>query len=245
MKSGGKMITSGQRCVAIIPARGGSKRIPHKNTVLLDGEPLVAYTIRAALAAEHIGRLMVTTDDGEIARISAEQGAEVLYPRPPELSTDTASTIDVMKYVVRTLETDGTEFDPVVLLQPTSPFRTGENIDAAIELFFMTGADTVTAVRTVTDHAWWQWQESGERIVPLYTFEHLAMGRHQLPKHYIENGAIYVLRRSTLFRDGLYGPKVVPFVMGPIESIDIDEPLDLSCAEFLLSQRSVQLGKRV
>jgi len=239
------MTATGQRCIAIIPARRESKRIPRKNIVLLGGEHLIAYTLRAARNAENISRLVVTTDDEEIARISAEQGAEVLYPRPPELSTDTASTVDVLRYAVHALESEVSDLDPVVLLQPTSPFRKGQDIDAAIELFFTTGADTVTAVRHVTEHAWWQWQANGDRIVPLYTFGHLAMGRHQLPQHYIESGAIYVIRRFTLLRDGLYGPKVVPFVMGSVESIDIDEPLDLLWAEFLLSQCTVKSENRL
>lgn len=231
-----------ERVVAVIPARGGSKRVPRKNVALLGGEPLIAHTIRAALASQRINRVVVSTDDSEIARLSAELKAEVLFPRPPELATDTASPVVVLKHVVRTLESDGTQVDIVVLLQPTSPFRTSENIDAAIDLFFTTQADTVTAVRPVTEHVYWQWRAEGDRIVPLYTPDHMAMGRHQLPQHYVENGAIFVLKRSVLFSAGLYGSKVVPFVMGVPESVDIDEPLDLAWAEFLLSRRVVPCG---
>jgi CMP-N-acetylneuraminic acid synthetase len=232
------------RVVAVIPARGGSKRLPRKNLALLGGQPLISHTIRAALLSTSISTVVVSTDELEIARLSEDLGAVVLYPRPAELATDTASTADVLRHVVSNLEGRGIEVEVVVLLQPTSPFRTSDHIDAALNLFYTSNADALTSVRLATDHPCWLWKKDGDYIIPLNDLEHISLGRHQLPQYYIENGAIYVIKRSVLFQNGLYGSKVVPFIMSALESVDIDEPLDLAFAEFLLSQQHVSLENR-
>ena len=230
--------------LAIIPARGGSKRIPRKNVALLGGEPLIKYTILAALGSKRVSRAVVSTDDRQISQLSTELGAEVLFPRPRELATDTASSLDVLQHAVRHCGSGSSQAETVVLLQPTSPFRTSTHIDAAIDLFLSSQADTVIAVRAVTDHPYWMWKPEGSSISPLYTFEHVSMGRQLLPTFYLENGSIYVLTSSLLLSSGLYGSKVVPFVMGAVESLDVDEPLDLAWAEFLLARYPAQIGKR-
>ncbi len=226
------------KAVAVIPARGGSKRIPHKNIVLLGGQPLISFTIRAALLSKSISRVVVSTDDPEIAKISNDLGALVFYPRPAELATDTASVVDVLKYVVGNLENSGIDVETIVLLQPTSAFRTSDNIDSAMAFFCASKADTLTSVRLAMEHPYWLWKKEGDRIVPLSDRKNVSLGRHRLPQYYIENGAIYIVKREVLFQIGLYGRVVVPFIMSALESIDIDEPLDLAFAEFLLSRHS-------
>lgn len=227
-----------EQIVAIVPARAGSKRLPGKNMALLGGEPLVAYTLRAALGAKRLSRVVVSTDDAELARFATAAGVEVFFPRPAELATDTASVIDVLRHVVHVLEEKGESVDVVVLLQPTSPFRTNQHIDAALELFTSSRVDTVTTVRPVSEHPYWLWVHEQDHLSPLYAPEHIAMGRHQLPPYYVETGAIYIVSREVLSRDGLYGDRVVPFLMNELASVDIDTPLDLAWADFLLTQHS-------
>jgi CMP-N-acetylneuraminic acid synthetase len=225
--------------LAVIPARGKSKRIPRKNLTLLGEKPLICYTIEAALGAGLVKNVVVTTDDLEIAETSKLYGAQVQYPRPEELSGDTSSSLDVLKHSVAFFEAGGSHPDIIVLLQPTSPFRTARHIDEAIKLLLETNADTVTAVRKVIEHPYYLWKTKGETIVPLYTYDHQTMGRNKLPSFYIENGSIYVTTRGSLFRFGLYGKTVVPYEMTMLESVDIDEPIDLTWAEFLISHQFV------
>jgi CMP-N,N'-diacetyllegionaminic acid synthase len=231
-----------ENIVGVIPARGGSKRILHKNIILLSQKPLISYTIQAAIKSKHINKVLVSTDDSEIADISKKLSVELIFPRPAELATDSASSVDVLLHAIRTLESNGQHVDTVILLQPTSPFRTHQHIDAAIDVFYNSNADTLTSVHIAKDHPYWLWKMNNEEILPLYTPEHIAMGRDKLPQYFIENGAIYIIKRSVLFKDGLYGQRVVPFVMNDFDSIDIDEPLDLAWAEFLLS-RYISLSK--
>ena len=228
-----------QEYCAVIPARGGSKRLPGKNRKLLAGKPLIEYTIRAALHAKEISRVIVTTDDVELANISKNFDIDVLYPRPQELSSDTASSVDVLRYVVKIIETDTSEIENIVLLQPTSPFRMGNHIDAAITLFRTSHADTLTSVRDVKDHPFWLWKQESDRITPVYSMKHISMARQELPRYLIENGAIYIVKKSTLFNEGMYGSKVIPFIMSDAESTDIDDQLDLERAELLIAKNLV------
>ncbi len=225
--------------MAIIPARGGSKRIPRKNVARLRGKPLICYTIEAALEAGLVKNVVVTTDDLEVAEVSKSCGAQVQYPRPKELSGDSSQAVDVLKYSVTLFETDGSRPDIIVLLQPTSPFRNARHIDEAVTLLLETNADTVTAVRKAVEHPYYLWKVESEKIVPLYTYDHQMTERNKLPPFYIENGSIYAIQRDSLFRFGLYGKKVMPYEMTFLKSVDIDEPVDLAWAEFLISNRLV------
>jgi CMP-N,N'-diacetyllegionaminic acid synthase len=223
-------------CIGIIPARGGSKRIPNKNLCTLGNKPLITYTIEAALHAKRIDAVIVTTDHGDIARIASDAGTEVQYPRPPHLCTDTAATVDVIRHCVRMREEKHDICDTVVVLQPTSPFRTADHIDQALEFFLEQSADTLTSVSRVRDHPYWLWKEENHELHPYLSMQHITTGRQDLPDYVIENGAIYIVKRSVLFSMGIYGDTIIPFSMGPVESVDIDEPLDLLWAEFLIAK---------
>ena len=221
--------------LAIIPARGQSKRIPHKNIIDLNGIPLIGYSIKAGLEATLVDQVLVTTDDKDIAKISKKLGAEVQFPRPAELSGDHDILEDVLRYIINTYDS---EYQPdiVILLQPTSPFRTAKHINEALDLFLKSGADTVTAVHRVSEHPYYLWKLNGDQIEPFYSFEEQKASRHILPPFYIENGSIYIIKKDVLLNDGLYGKRVIPYEMNLHDSIDIDDPIDLEWARFLLSK---------
>jgi CMP-N-acetylneuraminic acid synthetase len=215
---------------ALIPARGGSKRIPRKNIKLLKGKPLIVYTIYAALKSRYIDAVYVSTEDSEIKKISLSAGAKVL-DRPSKLATDTAKSIDVTKHFVN-------EIDPevIVLLQPTSPLRNASHIDKAIEIFMDSGADTVFSV--CRRHIGPQWILEKEDGKLKFKFKNeLNVTRTQDEKETYEfNGAIYIYDKKTVLESDKFvmGKKIYPYIMGKAESIDIDEPEDWELAERLL-----------
>jgi len=218
--------------VALVPARGGSKGIPRKNLAPLAGKPLLAWTIEAALASEAVTRTVVSTEDDEIARAARAAGAEVLA-RPAELAADGTPMRDVIEHALR--ELGGTEV--LVLLQPTSPLRRAEHVDAAVELLRATGADSVVSVVEVP-HRYRPGSLmalDGDRLVALA--EDYAATRQEKPAVYARNGpAILVLRPDRIGTD-LYGGDCRAYVMEPRDSIDIDDPFDLELAELLLGAR--------
>jgi CMP-N-acetylneuraminic acid synthetase len=223
-----------RRAFIVIPARGGSKRLPGKNLVLLGGRPLLEYTVQAAVEAQSAGLVVVSTDSDEIAAAARRCGVRVVI-RPAALATDAAATIDVARHALLALEsTDGSDDSPVVLLQPTSPFRAATHIDEAVNLFYTLGCDTVTSVREVVDHPYWMWQPDGTDISPMFDREKIEMPRTALPPLFIENGAIYVTRRGLVRQGILYGARVAPYVMNAADSLDIDDELDLRWGEYLL-----------
>lgn len=224
--------------LGIIPARGGSKRIPGKNLVPLAGRPLIDYTLQAARESRRLGGFVVSTDDEAIAAHVRSQGADVPRMRPAEISGDRSPVVEALRHALAAHEeAGGHHADAIVLLQPTSPLRTGADIDRAIEIFERTGADTVTAVCEAQDHPYWAWRAQGDAIAPFFTFAEMALDRKDLPAAYSENGAAYVVRRELVEAGRMYGERVVPCVMAALDSADVDTPLDLAWAEFLLQRR--------
>lgn len=222
--------------IAIIPARGGSKGLPGKNVKLLNGKPLIAYTIEAALKSEKINRVIVSTDDEEIARISIQYGAEVPFLRPDFLATDTAMAVDNYIYTIERLSAESGEvIDEFVVLQPTSPLRIVEDIDNAIEIFHSKDADSVISY-TQEQHpvSWHKYiNEDG-------TFEDILSpninNRQALRISYYPNGAIYVFRFKIIKERKYYTDRSYAYVMPRERSVDIDYLMDFKYAEFLLSQ---------
>jgi CMP-N,N'-diacetyllegionaminic acid synthase len=222
--------------LAVIPARGGSKRIPRKNLAVLGGKPLIAYTIEASLSSERLSRSIVSTDDDQIASVAKQLGAEVPFLRPVELAQDKSAVLGAINHTLAHLELQGDRIDAVVLLQPTSPFRTGRHIDEAIELFESSGADTVTAVCNAREHPYYTWTVENGRLRPFFTLEKQLMARQDLPRAVIENGSIYVIKRSLLAENRIYGSIIVPYLMPPEDGVDIDTDDDLRWAQFLVTQ---------
>ena len=221
--------------IAIIPARGGSKGLPGKNVKLLNGKPLIAYTIEAALKSEKINRVIVSTDDEEIARISIQYGAEVPFLRPDFLATDTAMAVDNYIYTIERLSAESGEvIDEFVVLQPTSPLRIVEDIDNAIEIFHSKDADSVISTQEQHPVSWHKYiNEDG-------TFEDILSpninNRQALRISYYPNGAIYVFRFKIIKERKYYTDRSYAYVMPRERSVDIDYLMDFKYAEFLLSQ---------
>lgn len=222
--------------LGVIPARGGSKRFPGKNIAKLNCQPLIARTIEAAAHAQRLTRTIVSTDDVEIAAVAKDWGGDVPFIRPALFAGDLSPAIDVITHALDQLDSQGLSFDAVVLLQPTSPFRTGAHIDEAIALFEKTEADTVTAVRIAQEHPYYSWMQKGDALAPFFSLNEQSMSRQQLPPAFVENGAIYVIKRELLAHGAFYGSKVVPYLMSELCSLDIDTVEDFQYAEFVMNR---------
>lgn len=219
--------------LGLIPARGGSKGIPRKNVRLIAGKPLIAWTIEAALAATSLDRLVVTTDDPEIAQIAIEFGAEVPFLRPPELARDETPGIAPVLHAVDVLA--GVE--TVVLLQPTSPLRTAADVDAAVNLAQTHGGVNVVSV-TEAAHAGWCFTMDDGGLLDVIGRD-VAARRQDLPKQYALNGAIYVGAADRLKIDRSFlVPRTTGYQMPVERSVDIDTMFDWRVAEMLLSERA-------
>jgi CMP-N-acetylneuraminic acid synthetase len=228
--------------IAIIPARGGSKRIPRKNLALCGGKPLVAYTFAAAKASRHLGRVLLSTDDDAIAALGRAHGIEVPYMRPAALATDDTPMLDILQDLVTWLDRAGSgKIEAIVLLQPTSPLRTAAHIDEAIELFRAhPEADSVVSVVEPPHifHPLKMLKPSGRGLVPFVDGVEPVAGHRDLPPAFARNGpAVLVVRPEIIRRGEVYGQVSHPYVMEARDSVDIDEPLDLEIADLLLRRR--------
>jgi CMP-N-acetylneuraminic acid synthetase len=222
--------------LGIIPARGGSKRVPGKNIRTLGGIPLIAYTIKAAAGSTRLGRTVVSTDSEQIAGIAREWGGDVPFLRPTDIAGDTSLPIDTILHAIRVIEADERRVDAVVLLQPTSPMRTAGDIDAALGIFESTRADTVTAVCRAREHPYYAWRPDSAGIKPFFSMREMTLGRNELPEALVENGSIFIVRRPVVDRRTLYGEVVVPYTMDARSSVDIDTAEDMLIAEMYLSE---------
>lgn len=219
------------RVVGLVPARGGSKGIVGKNLLSIGGRPLLAYTIDAARASRSLGSVVVSTESSEIADAARELGAAVL-DRPSSLAGDDVPMLDVVLHAAAAIE----GCDALVLLQPTSPLRRTEHIDAAVELFAATGADTVVSVTPVPHRFLPEslMQLDGDRLVPLDADASLL--RQEKTALYARNGpAVLVVRTDGLAERGsFYNGDVRGYVMEPEASLDIDDAADVALVEALL-----------
>jgi CMP-N-acetylneuraminic acid synthetase len=222
--------------LGLIPARGGSRGIPGKNLALLGGRSLLAWTCEQALASDRLAHRAVSTDSPEIAAAARELGVQVIK-RPLTLAADETPMLDVVRHALD--QTPGV--DPVVLLQPTSPLRRSSDIDGALELWEQTGADSVVSVVRVphsfTPGSQLRRDERG-RLEP-YGAGERASARQEKPSLYARNGpAVLVVRAAVVQQGSLYGDDCRAYEMAAEDSIDIDEPLDLELAAFLLERRN-------
>ena len=223
--------------IAIIPARGGSKGLPGKNVRPLNGKPLIAYAIEAALKAKNIDRVIISTDDEEIARVAVEYGAELPFMRPAELASDMAMAIDNYIYTIGRLEEEGGKpIDTFVVLQPTSPLRIAEDIDGAIELFEQKKADSVISYcQEAHPVTWHKYLDDEGRFVDI--FDANIKNRQDNRVSYYPNGAVYVFRTSMIRERKYYTDKSYAYVMPRTRSVDIDFIEDFEYAEFLLKRK--------
>lgn len=226
--------------LALIPARGGSKRVPNKNLAPCAGKPLLAWTVEAALASRRLARVLLSTENAAIAEAGRGLGVEVIE-RPAALAVDDTPMIPVIQHVLRVVQGEGEAVDGLLLLQPTSPLRTARHIDEAIDLFVETGAETVVSVVEVA-HIYSpldaQRIEDG-RLRPYLPASATASLRADAPPAYARNGPAILLCKPAVFQRGeKFGEPLVPYVMAPEDSIDIDQSFDLAMAELLLERRA-------
>lgn len=233
------------KIVAVILARGGSKSIPGKNIRSLAGKPLIAYAIEAALKSKLLDRVIVSTDNEEIANIARKYGAEVPFMRPAELATDTAHTPPVIEHAISWLETN--ENYPVyaaVTLQPTSPLRTAEHIDEGIKKFLGRDCNSLISLTNAFPPYWMFKADETDKskLAPLIYFgkeNPFNLERQQFPKVYQPNGALYITRRDYLKKEGaIVDQKNTEYMlMDEKSSLDIDSEVDFRLVEEILKER--------
>ncbi len=226
--------------VGLITARGGSKSIPRKNLMPLAGKPLIAWTIEAALASRRLSRVLVSTDDAEIAQVAASWGVEAPFTRPGELAQDATPHILVVEHAIHWLdETQGVRPEYVLLLQPTSPFRTAEDIDAAIALAEAHAAIAVVSVCEMGRHPYLAKRILADgTLADFMTTDIAYLRRQDLPPAYALNGALYLNRRESLLRDHTFlPPGTLGYVMPAERSLDMDTAWDFHLAELIFQDR--------
>lgn len=224
----------GKKILALIPARGGSKGIKDKNIIDLGGKPLISYSIACGLQSKYIDAVVVTTDSENIAEVSRQYGARVPFMRPAELALDTSSTMEAVLHAVETLKEMGESYDAFVLLQPTQPLRTSEDVDRAIEVYFENGEKDLISVSPVTEHPILM-RTIGEdgKLHPL--LQAATIRRQDMPPYYRLDGCIYINNIERLDENTNFAANPIPFIMGKEHAVDIDELVDLHLAKFYLS----------
>jgi CMP-N,N'-diacetyllegionaminic acid synthase len=236
------------RVLSVIIARGGSQRVPDKNIRLLAGRPLLAYSIEAAKRSRYVQRVVVSTDSDAIADIAAMEGAEVPFRRPAEISQGHSTELEAMEHALGWLrDHEAYEPDLVVLLRPTSPFRTSATIDRAIDLLIDDpSAHCVRTVRLCSEHPhkMWVMDKDARRIRSLIPVEQKLPEAHTLsyqllPTVYIQNASMDVFRPANVWRlRSTTGTEIIPLVMDDLESVDINTEIDFLLAESLMARKS-------
>jgi len=220
-----------KKILAIIPARGGSKRLPRKNILNLNGKPLIRWSIEAGLKSKYIDKVVVTSDDAEILGIAESSGVSVIN-RPVELASDTSTTFDAIKHTINNVN----NYNYIVLLQPTSPLRTAQHIDEAIEILFERSADAVVSVCEV-DHSplWSNTLPNNDNMSNFIRNDVLNKRSQDLEVYYRLNGAIYICDVNRLLQEErfLLKENIFAYKMDKSVSIDIDEEIDLKIAQAL------------
>ena len=228
--------------LAIIPARGESKGLPGKNIKLLNGKPMIAYTIEVAKKSQFITRLVCSTDSSEIAEVAKKNGAEVPFMRSKELASDTALAIDnYIDAVPRYERFYNEKYESFIVLQPTSPLRTEQDIDKAIQLFNTTNADSVISFTESNHPPLWVKSIDSNLKISDYFINVKEVNRQELPKVYMPNGAIFVFKYSLLQeKRTYYSNKTYAYIIPRERSVDVDDILDFKFAEFLIRKRNAR-----
>jgi CMP-N,N'-diacetyllegionaminic acid synthase len=247
------------RCVAFIPARQGSKRVPGKNIRVVNGHPMLAYTIAPAIESGVFDAVIVSTDSEEVAAIARHYGAEVPFLRPPQFATDTSPDIEWLEYTLKELQRQGRTWDAFSLLRPTSPFRTAATIRRAWARFAaQQGVDSLRAVEKCAQHPGKMWVVRGDRMFPLLPFGLAAPkpngeGGEQpwhstpyqaLPPVYVQNASLEIAWTRVVFeRRTIAGDVLVPFLTEGYEGFDINDPTDWMVAERLIADGLAELPR--
>ncbi len=226
--------------LVIIPARGGSKGIPHKNIKPLDGKPLIYYTIDVARAIVSDDNICVSTDDDEIIKCVEKYNLKVPFVRPAELATDTAGTYEVLLHALNFYEKQGKQFDNIILLQNTSPFRTAEDVKKSLTLY-SDDIDMVVSVKETSSNPYYNcFEEDDNGFLQISKGNGLFTRRQDVPKAYEYNGAIYVINPKSLKEKPLGRfTKRIKYVMDDLHSVDLDNMIDWKFAEFIIKENLI------
>ncbi|OXB20782.1 acylneuraminate cytidylyltransferase [Flavobacterium tructae] len=229
------------KILAIIPARGGSKGIPGKNIKLLNGKPLLAYTSEIALQSKYLTEVIISTDDAEISETAKELGLKVPFIRPQELAQDTTPTVDVIIHALKWYEEQNIFFDAVCLLQVTSPFRTVEFLDAAINKFADQKSDSLVSVCRVPHeyNPHWTFEVNKDGNLNIATGEEkIISSRQELPLAYHRDGSIYIIKTEVLLNEySLYGKSIAFIESEPEFYVNIDTMRDWQKAEEMIQNK--------
>lgn len=230
------------RPLVIIPARGGSKGIPHKNIKELGGKPLICYAIDAARKFTTDDNICVSTDDDGIIKVVENYGLKVPFKRPDCLATDNAGTNGVLLHALNFYEEKGCRFDMIVLLQATSPFRRAEDVIEASKLYDDT-IDMVTSVMPAKCNPYYDgFEDNDEGLLTISKGDGTIERRQDAPSVWQQNGAVYIINPSQLKAKGLAGMKKIrKYVMDEIHSVDLDNMLDWKIAEIMLEEKIVEI----
>ncbi len=235
--------TSDPTAVALIPARAGSRRVPHKNVRRLAGHPMLAYSIAAARASGVFSAVVVSTDDAGYADIARHYGAEVPFLRPAAIAGERSPDIDWVVQALRGLESADRRFDAFSILRPTSPFRRAETIARAWALFRrMEGVDSLRAVEKCKQHPGKMWVVRGERMTPLLPLSPVDAPWHSqqyaaLPEVYVQNASLEIAWSRVALEGGtIAGSVIVPFLTQDLEGVDVNDPRDWAWVEQLVRE---------
>jgi len=242
-EKGVEKLYKGKTILGLIPARGGSKGLPRKNIKPLLGKPLIAWTTEQALASKYLDRVVVSTDDKEIAEISKKYGAEIPFMRPKELAKDNTKGIDVVLHAIDWFRENDKrkQYNLIMLLQPTSPLRATEDIDKAIELLFLKEAKAIVSVCEVDHHPLWANILPEDRCMKDFIRKEIInKNRQELPVFYRLNGAIYLTYCNYIKeRKSFFGKEAFAYIMPKSRSMDIDDEVDFKLAEILMDTKYI------
>ena len=230
-----------KKILGVIPARGGSKGIPHKNLYNLNGKTLISYTIESAKQSKYLTRFIVSTDSKEIAQVAKQYSASVPFIRPAELATDEALSVDVMKHAVLEMERqDVLRYEFLVMLQPTTPLRPAGLIDKVIEKLIKTGCDTViTMVDVEAYHPARMYRIENDMLINIMDERIPMRPRQELPSVYIRSGDVYASKRNVIFeKNSLIGGDCRPVIIPSKTAVNIDTIKDMILAEYYLKQQA-------
>ena len=226
------------RVLAFIPARGGSKGIPNKNLACLNEKPLIYYTIEAAKSSRYVTDIFLSSDDPKIIQYSESLGINIPYKRPSKLAEDDIPTIDTVLHGLEWLRENSPPLpETILLLQPTSPFRTPKDIDGAVEAFFSSKAKSLVSVHTQMEHPYKCVESNGEKWSYIKKPAENNQNRQNYPDNFhIINGAVYIVSSDFIFsrKTFVVENETMLYHMSPENGLDIDEPMDLKWAEFYM-----------
>ena len=230
------------KTLVVIPARGGSKGIPHKNIKPLNGKPLICYSIDVARQFTSDEHICVTTDDNEIIKVVEDYGLKVAFKRPDELATDHCGSNEVIQHAYQFYAKQGVQYDAIMLLQPTSPFRKVEFLKEAVTLYDDT-IDMVTSVKLSSCNPYYDgFEEDAEGLLQISKGDGTIERRQDAPSVWQQNGSIYVINPKSLMEKGMaHFTRIRKYAMSELYSVDIDNPFDWKVAELVINEKMLDL----